>query len=424
MNNFLQTFRALRYRNYRLFFAGQGISVIGTMMQQMALSWLVYRLTNSTLMLGIVAFAGQLPAFFLTPIAGLLSDRKDRRAILLISDIASMILAIILTVLVIYGVVQPWHIIVISILSGIAGTFEMTTRHSFIHEMVDNKDDLGNAIALNSVIFNIARLLGPAIAGAIIAVAGEGICFAVNSVTFIAVIAALLMMKLGVKPHVEHKQPLKELSEGFKYVFGSVPLRVIIVLMAFISFTGSAVLVLLPVFAKDILGGGPQTYGFLTGSVGLGALAGALYMASRKTVRGLVSVIAFSLFLFGTALVITAYTKTTAAAMFMLCVCGVGIMLQMASSNTILQTVTDDDKRGRVMSFYLISFSGFGPLGNLAAGWLAKEFGVRPVIAAGGVLTIAAGIVYLFLIRKMRTHLRPVYVKKGIITVDTGIEVK
>jgi MFS family permease len=415
MSKLSNTFRALNYRNYRLFFIGQGISVIGTMMQQMAQGWLVYRLTNSPLMLGIVAFAGQAPSFFMTPIAGLISDRKDRRRILLIADITSMIMAFILAMLVLWKMVAPWHIIIISIISGIAGTFEMTTRHSFIPQMVDDEKDLGNAIALNSVIFNVARLIGPAVAGAIIAAAGEGMCFILNGVSFITVIWALLLMKLNKHVETAQSNPVKELKEGFNYVIHSVSLRNIIILMAVISLTGSAVLVLLPVFAKDILHGGPQTFGFLTGAVGLGALLGALYMASRKTVRGLGNVILFALFLFGAALIVSAFTNSIFTTIPLLAICGVGTMLHMASSNTILQTVTDNDKRGRVMSFYLLSFSGFGPLGNLAAGWLAKIYGVRIVIAAGGVLTLLAGIVFIFMLPEIRGNLRTVYIKKGII---------
>jgi len=424
MTNLSHTFRALKYRNYRLFFAGQGLSVVGTMMQQMAQGWLVYRITNSPLMLGLVAFAGQVPAFFLTPIAGLLSDRHDRRTIILISDIVQMVQAFILALLILTKTVQPWHILVLSIILGTAGAFEMTTRHAFVPEMVDNKEDLGNAIALNSVLFNMARLIGPALAGGIIALTGEGICFILNGVSFIAVIAALLMMDVKKRAQVEHKRPMKELIEGFKYVIGSVPLRDIIIIMAFTSLTGSAVLVLLPVFARDILHGGPQTYGFLTGAVGLGAMLAAFYIASRKTVRGLGTVILAGIFLFGAALVASAFSGNLYTAVVLLITAGIGTMLQMASSNTIIQTITDDDKRGRVMSFYLLSFSGFGPIGNLIAGWTAKVFGVRPVIAFGGILTLAAGVVFIFVLPKIREHLRAVYIKQGIIPPDLGAGIK
>lgn len=393
-------------------------------MQMIAQSWLIYRLTNSPLILGLVAFAGQIPAIFVTPLGGLLSDRADRRIILIAANITSMALAFVLAILVLSKTVAPWHIILISVISGIAWTFEMTTRHSFIPEMVDKKEDLGNAIALNSVLFNVARLIGPAIAGVLIATAGEGICFILNGVSFITVIAALMMMNLKKRDHTAHKHPLKELKEGFRSAFGSVAIRYIIFLMAFISLTGSAVMVLLPVFAKEILHGSAQTFGLLTGAVGLGALTGALYMASRKTVRGLGTIIIAALMLYGTALIAASFTGIALVTMLFLVLCGAGTMLHTASSNTIIQTVTEDDVRGRVMSFFLLSFSAFGPLGSLIAGWLAGIFGVRIVLLCGGVSTLVAGIVFLAVLPEIRKHLKPVYIKKGIIPSDTAADVK
>ncbi len=423
MNKIEHTFRAFKYRNYRLFFAGQGLSAVGTLMQQMAQGWLVYRLTDSPLMLGIVAFAGQVPAFFLTPMAGLLSDRYDRRSIILIADIVQMLQAFILAALLLAGIVQPWHIIVLSVVLGTAGAFEMTTRHSFVPQMVDDKEDLGNAIALNSVMFNMARLIGPALAGVVVAWMGEGMCFIINGVSFFAVIAALLMMDVKKRVHAGHKDLFNELKEGFRYVFEFIPLRIIILLMVFVSLTGSSVLVLLPVFARDILHGGPRAFGFLTGAIGLGAMLGAFYMASRRTVRGLGNVIVVALFLFGTGLIAVSFAGSLIVTIAFLMIVGLGTMMHMASSNTIIQTVADDDKRGRVMSLYILSFSGFVPLGNLIAGSAANVFGVRYVVAFAGILTISAGVIFIFLLPKIRKHIRPVYIRKQIIPVDPGVEI-
>jgi MFS family permease len=418
------TFRAFKYRNYRLFFAGQGLSAVGTLMQQTAQGWLVYRLTNSPLMLGIVAFAGQIPNFFLTPIAGLLSDRNDRRSIILIADIVQMIMAFILAALILTNTVQAWHIIVLSAVVGISGAFEMTTRHSLVPQMVDDKADVGNAIALNSVMFNMARLIGPPLAGLTVAWLGEGMCFVINGFSFIAVIIALLMMDLIRRVEADRKDPIKELEDGFKYVFESIPMRTIIILMAFVSLTGSAVIVLLPVFARDILHGGPQTYGLLIGSQGLGAIIGALYMASRKTVRRLTKVILFSVFYFGIGLIAVSISGSLIMAVIFLMIAGTGTMIHMASSNTIIQTVADDDKRGRAVSFYILSFSGFVPIGNLIAGWAAGRFGVRQVVACGGILTVMAGLIFSLILPEVRRRLKNVYIKKGIIPVDPGVEIK
>jgi len=424
MNRLKSAFRAFKYRNYRLFFTGQGLSALGGMMQQMAQSWLVYRITDSPLMLGIVAFAGQIPSFLLTPAAGIVSDRYDKRKIILLADIAQMAAAFVFAALVFADLIMPWHIIVLSVITGSAGAFEMTTRHSFVPQMVEDKNDLGNAIALNSVMFNMARLIGPALAGVVVAVSGEGICFLINGVSFVAVIAGLLMMKIKKHVHTVHKSPFNELKEGFKYVFESVPLKSIITLMAFVSFAGSGVTILLPVFARDILHGDSMTYGFLTGAVGLGALTGALGMAAKKTLKGLSALMSSAVIVFGAGLFLASFAGNLIMAMALLLFVGAGTMLHMASSNTIIQTVADDDKRGRVISFYILSFSGFLPLGSLVSGWLAKIFGVRHVIAAGGILTALAGVILLFFLPKIRRSLRSVYIKKGIIPSETVVEIK
>lgn len=425
MNNIVNTFRAFNHRNYRLFFAGQGISFLGSLMQSAAQGWLVYRLTDSAFMLGLVAFTGQFPAFFIAPFAGILSDRIDRRKLILAADILQMLQAIVLAALVIFGAVKPWHIIILSSILGIANGFEMTTRHAIVPDIVNNKNNLGNAIALNSGMFNLARIIGPSIAGFVVAYYGEGMCFAINAASYIAIIYALLAMKLPVNKYGgTATRPMNDLKEGYKYVFSFKPLRDIIFLMAFISLTGSSVIILLPVFARDILNGGPQMLGFLMAALGTGALTGAVYLASRKSIPGLGRVIVAALLVFGTAVCCLAFVSDKWPALFLLMAAGSGMMMHMASSNTLIQTIADDDKRGRAVSFYIMAFSGFGPIGNLIAGYAAKNFGVKITVLCAGFMTLAGAAVFAYNLKKMRVLLEPVYIKRGVLPAEDIIEPK
>ena len=334
-------FRTLRYRNYRLFFSGQLVSLIGTWMQQVALTWLVYRLTNSPFLLGVVGFVGQMPMFLLGPFAGVLADRANRHRIIILTQTLSMVQATVLAILTLTGNITVAHIIILSIFIGLVNAFDMPTRQSFLLDMIESREDLPNAIALNSSMFNGARLLGPSIAGLVIAAIGEGLCFLLNAVSYVAVIAALLAMKVTQR-HLKNRKPRKVLegfTEGFHYAFGFSPIRNILLLLALVSMMGMPYAVLMPVYARDILHGGPHTLGFLMGATGVGALAGALSLASRKSVVGLGRWIPLAAGTFGVGLIAFSFSRTLWLSMILLFVVGAGMMVQMASSNTIIQTI-------------------------------------------------------------------------------------
>lgn len=408
--------RGLGYRNYRFFFIGQGISLVGTWIQQLAMSWLVYRLTDSTFMLGVVGFSSQIPTFILTPFGGVLADRANRHRVLIVTQILSMLQALTLAALVLTGTVEVWHIITLGIFIGCINAFDIPARQAFLLDMIENRADLGNAIALNSSMFNAARLVGPAVAGVIIAIAGEGICFLLNGLSFLAVLAALLAMR--VKPQkIEQQQanPLRGLKEGISYAFTFTPIRSILLLVALASVMGIPYSTLMPVFARDILQGGSHTQGFLMGAVGLGALTGALFLASRKNVRGLGKIIAISAGLFGTGLVAFSFSRVLWLSLLAMALTGFGMMVQMASSNTVLQTLADDDKRGRVISLYATAFMGMMPFGSLLAGSLAKAIGAPTTLLIGGLCCILGALLFARHLPSWRQMVRPVYAKKGII---------
>ena len=409
-------FRSLRYRNYRLFFGGQGISLIGTWMQRVAQIWLVYRLTNSAFLLGVVGFAGQIPTFLLTPFAGVLADRWNRRRIIIATQFLAMLQALFLALLVLTGTVEVWHIVCLSISLGVINAFDMPTRQSFVVDMVEKKEDLGNAIALNSSLVNAARLLGPSIAGILIATVGEGLCFLINALSYLAVIAALLAMRLPQpKTEAVNKKVLQGLKDGLVYAFGFVPIKSIILLLALVSLMGMPYQLLMPIFARDILQGGPHTLGFLMGASGLGALIGAIYLAARKSVRGLENIIALAAGIFGVGLMAFSMSRTVWLSLLLVLLAGFGMMVQMASSNTMLQTLVDDDKRGRVMSFYTMAFMGMAPFGSLLAGALASKIGAPHTLLIGGCICILGGLLFARKLTAFREVARQVYVRKGII---------
>ena len=412
-------FRALRYRNFRIFFFGQSVSLVGTWMQYVAMSWLVYRMTNSALMLGVVGFASQIPAFILSPFTGVLADRHNRHKILLFTQALAMLQAFILAFLTLTGNIAVWHIIVMGIFLGCINSIDIPSRHSFILQMIEEKENLGNAIALNSMMFNMARLIGPSVAGVLIAIAGEGLCFLVNSISYLAVIASLIIMDKGVKIKKDRKEGydiFKDIKEGFSYVFRSQPIRAILLLLSIISMMGMSYAVLMPVFARDILGGGPHTLGFLMGAVGLGSLAGTVYLASRKKAITIGNMLPVSAGIFGIGITAFSFSRNIWISMVLLFISGFGIMVQMASSNTILQTIVDDDKRGRVMSFYTMAFMGMAPLGSLLAGSMATRFGAANTLIISGICCIIASLVFVFKIPFLRKIVQPIYVKMGIIS--------
>jgi MFS family permease len=418
-------FRALTHRNYRLFFGGQGISLIGTWMQQIAMSWLVYRLTNSAFLLGLIGFSSQISSLFFSPFAGVLSDRWNRHRILVVTQSLAMIQAFILASLTLMGVIAVHHLIVLSIFLGLVNAFDMPTRQAFVVEMVERREDLGNAIALNSFLFNGARLVGPSIAGILISILGEGMCFLLNGVSFLAVIIALLAMKMTPnKKDSEKTQVLQGLKEGFAYALGFPPIRSILFFIGWISLVGTANTTLMPVFARDILHGDSKTYGFLMAAIGVGAIIGAIFLASRKNVLGLGRIITMASSIFGIGLISFSLSHTLWLSFFLLLVTGFGMMVHMASSNTILQTIVDDDKRGRVMSLYAMAFMGMAPLGSLVGGSLAGWIGAPTTLIFVGISCMIGSFLFRKILPSLRIMIRPIYVKKGILSEKSEIEIQ
>jgi len=408
--------RALRYRNYRLFFGGQSISLIGTWMQRIALAWLVYRLTNSAFLLGLVGFSGQIPTFLFASFAGVLVDRWNRHRMLVVTQVLSMAQAFTLSLLILTGTVRVWHIVVLSLLLGIVNAFDIPARQSFVVEMVEGKEDLGNAIALNSSMVNAARLLGPSMAGILIAAVGEGTCFLINGLSYLAVVVALLAMRTRPRDSKQRNSWIRqELRDGFIYTFGFAPIRAILLLLALVSLMGMPYVVLMPVFAKDVLHGGPHALGFLMGASGVGALVGALYLASKKSVLGLGRLIPVTASVFGAGLVAFSLSHVLVLSLLLMLVVGFGQMVQMASSNTILQTIVEDDKRGRVMSFYTMAFMGMAPFGSLFAGTLASKIGAPNTLMIGGIACLFGSVFFAKKLRSIREMVRPIYEKMGII---------
>jgi MFS family permease len=408
--------RSLRHRNFRLFFSGQSISLIGTWMQRIALGWLVYRMTNSAFLLGLVGFAGQIPTFLFASFAGVLADRRNRHRILIITQTLAMIQALVLSFLVMFHLIKIWHVIVLSIVLGIINAFDMPTRQSFLVEMVEEKKDLGNAIAINSSMVNLARLLGPSAAGLLIAAFGEGTCFLINAISYMAVIVSLLLMKIepkNVKPR--NSKVWQELKEGFRYAAGFAPIRDILLIFALVNLVGMPYMVLMPVFAKDVLHGGPSALGFLMGSTGLGALGGAVFLASRRSVLGLGKMIPIAATIFGSALIVFSFSRLLFFSLPLMLLTGTGQMILMATSNTLLQTLVDDDKRGRVMSFYTMAFMGATPVGSLIAGFLASKIGAPWTVFIGGLICIFGAFFFAKRLPILRELVRPIYVKMGII---------
>lgn len=387
--------RALRHRNFRLFFGGQLISLSGTWMQQIAIGWLVYRLTASPFILGLTAFSGQIPTFVFAPVAGVMADRWNRHRVLVITQTLSMFQAAVLTILVFTGAVQVWHVVVLSLFIGAVNAFDIPMRQAFFIEMLEDREDLGNAIALNSSIVNSARFIGPVIGGVIIAAWGEGACFLLNALSYLAVIAALLAMRIRRKEFVPSgRYVFEELKEGFFYAFGFAPIRSLLLLTGLISLAGAPYGVLMPVFARDILHGWAHTLGFLMASAGIGALIGTVYLAWRRSVAGLGVIIALATSILGVGLIVFSFSRQPWLSFFLIMFVGMGMMVCLASSNTILQTVVDDNKRWRVMSFYTMAFMGMAPFGSLAAGYAASRIGGPMTLVIGGICCIIGSGVF------------------------------
>jgi MFS family permease len=408
--------RALGHRNFRLFFFGQSISLIGTWMQQTAMIWLVYRLSNSPFLLGLVGFASQIPVFVVSPVAGVLTDRWNRHRTVMIAQTAAMLHGIALTVLTMMGWITVWQIIALAVVLGIISGFDMPSRQAFLIDMVDDREHLGNAIALNSSMFNGARLVGPALAGLVIAWHGEWMCFMINSVSYVAVLIALAAMRLRpVKRAVPKYGIVEGMAEGFRYAIHSEAIRTILALVALVSLVCMPLMVLLPVIAKDILHGGPDTLGILTASTGFGATIGAIMLAMKKSVLGMGKVVARVTTLLGVAMIGVAISNFMLASLVFLTLTGFATMVEMAASNTILQTVVEDDKRGRIMSLYTMAFMGMAPIGSLLAGGLASTIGTPWTLVASGLVCLCGSAAFALRLPKLRETVRPIYIEAGIL---------
>jgi MFS family permease len=415
-------YRALKNPNYRLFFAGQSISLIGTWMQRIAVSWLVYRLTGSALLLGAVGFATQIPNFILAPFGGVIADRYNRYRILLVTQVLSLIQASILAALVLLKTVQVWEVFALAFCLGLINALDVPVRQAFVVEMVDNEENLGNAIALNSFMVNIARMLGPTLAGVLIATWGEGVCFLVNAVSFVAVIASLWAMH--IKPRTQKKRSqdfLIELREGLGYAYHSLPLRSILCLLALVSLMGMPYQVLMPIFAKQSFGGDSRTLGFLMSMIGIGAICGGIFLAGRRTVYGLVDLLPRAAALFGLGLVGFALSRQVALSALLLVLCGCGMMMNLATSNTILQSLVDEDKRGRIMSLHTVAFLGMAPFGNLISGFLAQRWGAPNTILFGGTCCLVGASVFAWVLPSFRGEIHAAYARKGIVPSEPDV---
>ena len=407
--------RALHSRNYRLYFTGQSLSLIGTWMTRVAVSWLIYRLTGSAILLGVVNFAGQVPTFLVAPFAGVWVDRWNRHHVLVATQILAMLQSFALAVLALTHITVA-EVILLSAAQGLINAFDMPGRQSFVVDMIEQREDLGNAIALNSSMVNLARLLGPAIGGLIIAAWGEGYCFLIDGISYLAVIASLLAMRrLPARQRAARGSMLGSLRQGWNYVSGFAPTRALLLLMALVSLLAIPYTVLMPIMAGSVLHGGAHTYGFLMGAAGCGALTAAIRLAARKSVRGLTRLVPISAALFGAGLIGFGLSRWLWLSFALIFCAGMGMMQQMASTNTILQTVTGEDMRGRVMSYYTMAFVGMAPFGSLLAGWLASRIGAPRTLLVGGTGCMLGALWFASQLGKVRQAIRPVYQQLGII---------
>jgi MFS family permease len=408
--------RALAHRNFRLFVVGQGISVLGTWMQQIATVWLVYRLSHSSMLLGVADFATQIPAALILPVAGVLTDRWNRHRTVLATQALAMIQAFALMALAATGLISVWQIILLGALLGLVNAFDVTARQSFVIQMVERHGDLANAIAINSSVFNAARLVGPAIAGFVIGTFGECPCFLLNGLSYLAVLGSLLLMR--VRPIPKAVSPMgifQRFGEGVQYVTGSMPIRTLLALLGIMSMMSAPLTVLMPILATEVLHGGPHTLGMLTAAMGVGALAASLFLAARKSVVGLGSVIAVATGVFGLGMTGLSFSHTLWLSLLLVVVTGYAMVAQMAASNSLLQTIVEENKRGRVMSFYSLAFFGMGPLGSLLSGCLASTLGTTAVFLIFGMVCITGSLVFASLLPGFRRAVRPIYIRVGIL---------
>jgi MFS family permease len=412
------TLRAFRYRNYRLFFGGQVVSLIGTWMTTTATAWLVYRLTGNAWYLGVVGFASQFPAFLLSSAAGIYVDRWNRHRLLIATQALSMVISFVLAGLALSGLISIRALIAISVLQGLVNAFDMPCRQAFVVSVIEDKADLGNAIALNSSMFNGARLVGPSVAATIIALSNEGWCFFIDGASFLAVIVALLRMRIAARPVATrpHESAFQQFKEGWRYAFTFGPIRSLIALLAIVSLLGVPYTTLMPIFAGDLLHGGPHTFGLLMTASGLGALLGALWLAGRPSVVELSKIIPVAAALFGGGLIAFSASRHLWLSAACMVVTGFGLMVQAACSNTVIQTIVPDDKRGRVMSFFLMAYLGTAPFGSLIAGALSGRIGAPRTLAIGGTCCMVGALVFARGLQTFHDTIRPIYINLGLLT--------
>jgi MFS family permease len=413
--------RSLRHRNYRLYLTGQLVSVCGTWMQQVALSWLVYRLTGSATLLGVVGFASQIPILALGPIGGVISDRYSCHRVAVWTQCAALVQAVVLAWLTLIGWIQPLHIILLGAALGVVYAFDLPARQALVHELVD-VEDLANAVALNSSMINAARIVGPALAGLVVAKFGEGICFIINAFSYVATIAALLMMKLGHRPQRETARVSipRSLIDGYRYTLATAPIRDLLMLMGVVGVMGMPYMTLMPVFAAQVHRSGADTLGLMFGAVGVGALVGALFLAQRKNIVGLGRVIVIATLAFGLGLILFTVARVFWLSLLLLAGVGCGWMVLIAASNTVLQTLAENNMRGRVMSLFSMMLVGMAPFGSLLAGWSADQVGAPLVVAIGGGFCAVAGIVFARQLPRLREAARPILAARGIV-LDSSI---
>ena len=403
----MHALRAFRHRNFRLFYAGQAISLIGTWIQQIALSWLVYRTTGSGFLLGLVTFCSQIPMLLFLPLAGLLSDRYDRRKLMFIAYLLAMIQAVTLVLLTLIGTIQIWQILVLGFLYGTIMAFETPARQSLISQMINDRDDLPNAIALNSVLMNSGRLIGPSIAGVLLVFISEGWCFLINSASFVAIIASVCMMKLAARPRAKTSGSLLgEFAIAARYAWNTRPIRLFLALVALISLTASPYTVLMPIFARDVFGGDAHTLGFLVGSAGLGAVIGTAFLTTRPNVFELSKLVPFTSAAAGIALMLVGVSKIYWISLAFMACLGFGIIVTAASVNMMLQTLVEEDKRGRIISFYAMAFLGMAPIGGLIAGSLAGQLGAPATAMINGACCLLGTLVLGRSMAAVRSDLR------------------
>ena len=423
LRRFSHAWRALRHRNFKLFVAGQRVSLIGTWMTRIATSWLVYRLTGSAWLLGVVGFSGQILTFVLAPFAGVLIERMDRRKLLVWTQALAAAQSLLMAGLTLARIITIREIIVLSALQGLINAFDMPGRQSFLVQMVEDRQDLGNAIAINSSMVNLARLVGPALAGLVIAWVGEGYCFLIDGISYFAVIASLLMMV--VTPAEVRRATttmVEQLVEGWSYVATFRPIRTILLLFSLTSLMGFPFMVLLPIFAGKVLHGGPHTLGWLTGASGIGALTSAISLALRKSVRGLTTMIQVSALMFGAGLILFGLSHVLWLSMIFMLITGFGMMQGLAASNTVIQTLVPENMRARVMSYYTMAFVGMAPFGSLLAGGMAHHIGAPRTVMVTGAACVLGAIWFTTQLREVRNVMRPIYREMGIIPGQPDLE--